>query len=818
MIRILAILFVFIATAAVAQEPPVIMPPNTVYGRLQGNGLPGPGQAIPISSLPTGGGGGGSGTVNTGSAGQVAFYAANGTAVSGGAFPSIASTFNYFTAGTNIGITCATSCQFSVTGPPSAASLTANAPVIGNGTGPVGVGAKSGNTNTFATSNGTLNNGHCVSIDVNGNFVDAGGACTTSGGGGTVSSGTAGQLAVYAASGATVSGANSATLAQGGLGASQAGATANQIPVFPGSGGAASPTSLNTLLYNVVCNTSSCPATIVPSVAWFGCFGDGHTDVTIACQNAETAAALATGSGAIYWPSGTYCVSGTITLGNVLNKGANQYSTIVDNCAGVSDFSVFKNPSTSIFGSLENIRVQGLCTNTGATKPAVEIDGSGFYFEHVTVYCGNPPVYFTGSDSIAFDLHAAYGYGTASILSDGTTGAGATGFFVFRSSVDQNPPDGTNLLSGSASVPAWTVSQPGATYDPAHTRLTTMTSQKWLVEAFYGVQSAALVSGGTGGTPSTTCTVTGSGAGHSIGAGGEFQLQVTTNSSGVVTAITGTGNTLQANGSPGTYNAQPVNPVAVTGCGFPATVGGSNPTFNLTWLNGASGTSQPTVKPYPQFGGSVIMVDNAGLSGVNGTVWLLVAPFTYYGYQCKGCNVNYVQWTDVSCVCFAGFETDGAAAGFDVYANTIQVNVVAVLFSAGTNNRAADNTLSPVLTGGQGAQCGAGATECQFYNNECINITGICYYLVGGFGDIISGGYAIGSTDGVLVGANVSYFSITNIIAGTNTLVSGTAVNVLSGTSDHYIINNILCGGSSSCITDGGSGIHKIVQSNTNSP
>jgi hypothetical protein len=66
---------------------------------------------------------------------------------------------------------------------------------------------KSGNTNTFATANGTLTNGHCVSIDANGNFVDAGGACTTGGGGGTVSSGAKGQAAYYAAAGTTVSGA-----------------------------------------------------------------------------------------------------------------------------------------------------------------------------------------------------------------------------------------------------------------------------------------------------------------------------------------------------------------------------------------------------------------------------------------------------------------------------------------------------------------------------------------------------------------------------------------------------------------------------------
>lgn len=79
-------------------------------------------------------------------------------------------------------------------------SFTANAPLIGNGTGNLGQGTRTGNTTAFATSTGTLTSGHCVSIDGSGNFVDAGGACTTGGGGGTVASSTIGQIAAYTAS------------------------------------------------------------------------------------------------------------------------------------------------------------------------------------------------------------------------------------------------------------------------------------------------------------------------------------------------------------------------------------------------------------------------------------------------------------------------------------------------------------------------------------------------------------------------------------------------------------------------------------------
>ena len=58
-----------------------------------------------------------------------------------------------------------------------------------------------GNYFPLATSSGVLTNGHCVSINATGNFVDAGGACTTGGGGGTVASGTQYQMAYYTAPG-----------------------------------------------------------------------------------------------------------------------------------------------------------------------------------------------------------------------------------------------------------------------------------------------------------------------------------------------------------------------------------------------------------------------------------------------------------------------------------------------------------------------------------------------------------------------------------------------------------------------------------------
>ncbi len=92
------------------------------------------------------------------------------------------------------------------TGGTGVTSFTPNLPILGNGTSPLIQGTRSGNTTVFGTTSGSLTNGDCVSIDSDGNLVDAGGACTTGGGGGTVSAGTAGQLAYYPSNGTTVAG------------------------------------------------------------------------------------------------------------------------------------------------------------------------------------------------------------------------------------------------------------------------------------------------------------------------------------------------------------------------------------------------------------------------------------------------------------------------------------------------------------------------------------------------------------------------------------------------------------------------------------
>lgn len=64
-----------------------------------------------------------------------------------------------------------------------------------------------GNGGLVQLSTGTATSGHCVQFDANGNTVDSGAACGGGGGGsGTVSSGSINQLAWYSATGTTVAG------------------------------------------------------------------------------------------------------------------------------------------------------------------------------------------------------------------------------------------------------------------------------------------------------------------------------------------------------------------------------------------------------------------------------------------------------------------------------------------------------------------------------------------------------------------------------------------------------------------------------------
>lgn len=152
--------------------------------------------------------GGGGGTVTSGTLNQLAYYSSSGTAVAGLA-----------TANNAVLVTNGSGAPSESTTLPSA--LTIPSPLVTTGLTLFGTAtsAVQGNATKIQLASGTTTSGHCASYDASGNLIDAGGAC--GGGSGVVSSGTANQVAIYSASGTTVSGlttANNAVLVTNGSG------------------------------------------------------------------------------------------------------------------------------------------------------------------------------------------------------------------------------------------------------------------------------------------------------------------------------------------------------------------------------------------------------------------------------------------------------------------------------------------------------------------------------------------------------------------------------------------------------------------------
>lgn len=90
------------------------------------------------------------------------------------------------------------------------ATLTANGPVLGNGTSPVTQGTRSGNTTVFGTTSGSLVSGNCAEFDADGNIIDSGSPCGGGGGGGSFYAG-AETAAVASCAWASASGGPSYT-------------------------------------------------------------------------------------------------------------------------------------------------------------------------------------------------------------------------------------------------------------------------------------------------------------------------------------------------------------------------------------------------------------------------------------------------------------------------------------------------------------------------------------------------------------------------------------------------------------------------------
>ncbi len=173
----------------------------------------------------------GQGTVNSGTSGQITYYASSTNAVSGNSNANIsAGALTLGTANSTQGsVILEGSSSGAVTVKPQAAAGTYNfnlpitagtsgQPLLsaGGGSSPMVYGTLSGNTTKFGTATGSFTNGNCIAADASGNLVDNGSPCGT-GGSGTVTAGVAGQMAYYASSTAAVAGNSFANISSGAL-------------------------------------------------------------------------------------------------------------------------------------------------------------------------------------------------------------------------------------------------------------------------------------------------------------------------------------------------------------------------------------------------------------------------------------------------------------------------------------------------------------------------------------------------------------------------------------------------------------------------
>lgn len=225
---------------------------------------------------------------------------------------------------TTTGGTCATNITTPITVPNGGSgttTFTANLPILGNGSSQMIPGAKSGNTNTFATTNGVLVSGHCVQLDSNLNFVDSGNACGVGGGGsGTVTSSAINDLAYYAAAGTTVTGlatANNGILKTDGSGVPSIASTLPCLNHPALSGDATTP-------------ANSCSVTLGTVNSNIGAFGSTTAIPTITVNGKGLVTAVTTN--AVIAPAGT--LTGTALPAGVTGSSLTSVGTLVAGATG----------------------------------------------------------------------------------------------------------------------------------------------------------------------------------------------------------------------------------------------------------------------------------------------------------------------------------------------------------------------------------------------------------------------------------------------------------------------------------------------------
>jgi hypothetical protein len=158
------------------------------------------------------------------------------------------------------------------------------------------------------------------------------------------------------------------SLGQGGLGGSQSAATVNEIPVYPGSSGAAVPTFIITAINTGCSYLSSACVTLFgyANPVWWGADPTGTNDSTSAFNSA--AAAFGTTGGSIAFPAGKFKFLSQPTI----TFPASRYSVTITGAG--QDVTVLYWPNSSgglplSFPScLDSIHIRDLTFSTGATN------------------------------------------------------------------------------------------------------------------------------------------------------------------------------------------------------------------------------------------------------------------------------------------------------------------------------------------------------------------------------------------------------------------------------------------------------------------
>ncbi len=185
------------------------------------------------------------------------------------------------------------------------------------------------------------------------------------------------------------------SLANGGLGGSQAAATAGQISVFPGSGGAAVPTSFLQAGTGAVARTWNAKDQDYLTVQDFGVKCDGSTDDTANIIIADAAAAAQ--SKALRFPGGTCRVSSAITPSSSAHWIGDSYQ--YTNLQTTSGTANVLNISNSFF-TIEQFQISASVARTAGIY--LNVTGTNFSAYHVYAQGAYQALVFGSAVSVVY--------------------------------------------------------------------------------------------------------------------------------------------------------------------------------------------------------------------------------------------------------------------------------------------------------------------------------------------------------------------------------------------------------------------------------